>query len=56
MMPKKEVQDIMLIEGLLEILFKMSGGGDAVFCLPGEKVCFDPPSGFLNDNVTEKVL
>jgi len=45
----------MMVEGLVEMLFKASGGKDAVFCLPGEKVCFEAPSNFLNDNVTEKV-
>ena len=46
---------MMLADGLTELLFKLSGGGDAVFCLLGETNCFEPPSSYTNDNFTEKV-
>ena len=45
----------MLIEGITEMLFKASGGKDAVFCLTGDTACFEPPNSFLNDAITEKV-
>ena len=52
---KSQDQSTMLADGLTDLLFKMSGGGDAVFCLLGETNCFEPPSSYTNDNFTEKV-
>ena len=49
------MQKEMVIEGILDVLFKASGGETAVFCLPGPKICFEPPSKYLSDQVTEKV-
>ena len=45
-----------MIEAILESLFKAGGGKNATFCITGDNACFDPPQGFLNDNITEKVL
>ena len=44
-----------MIEALLEVLFKASGGQNATFCIPGKDACFEAPQGYLNDNITEKV-
>ena len=52
---KEATQKNMLIEGITEMLFKASGGKDAVFCLTGDTACFEPPNSFLNDAITEKV-
>ena len=45
----------MIVEGILDVIFKAAGGENGVFCLPGENHCFDPPSRYLNDNYTEKL-
>jgi len=52
---KEATQKNMLIEGITEMLFKASGGKDAVFCLTGDTACFEPPNSFLNDAITEKL-
>ena len=44
-----------MIEAILEVLFKASGGQNATFCIPGKDACFESPQGYLNDNITEKV-
>ena len=46
----------MIIEGLLDVLFKASGGENAVFCIPGSEKCFEPPGKYLTDTITEKVF
>ena len=45
----------MIIEGVLELLFKAGGGESATFCIPGSKACFEPPQKYLNDTITEKL-
>ena len=42
-----------MINAVLEALFKAGGGSKATFCITGEKTCFEPPQGYLNDNITE---
>lgn len=53
--PKAKLQMEVFVEGLLEVLFKASGGEAAVFCVPGPKTCFEPSQKYLNDTVTEKL-
>ena len=45
----------MIIEGVLEVIYKASGGENAIFCVPHEKACFEPSQKYLNDNITERV-
>jgi len=54
--PKAKIQQLAMIEAILETLFKASGGQNATFCIVGPNVCFEPPQGYLNDNITEKVV
>ena len=45
----------MIVEGVMDMIFKAAGGENAVFCLPAAKNCFEPSSRYLSDTITEKV-
>ena len=53
--PKQKAQKEMIIEGVMDVIFKAAGGENAVFCLPGAKNCFEPSQRYLSDTITEKV-
>ena len=52
---KQRVQKEMVIEGVLDVIFKAAGGENAIFCLPADKNCFEPTQRYLSDTITEKV-
>ena len=45
----------MIVEGVMDMIFKAAGGENAVFCLPAAKSCFEPSSRYLSDTITETV-
>ena len=54
--PKQRVQKEMIIEGVLDVIFKAAGGENGIFCIPGDKNCFEPTQRYLSDTITEKVI
>jgi len=53
--PKARIQKEMVVEGVMDMIFKAAGGENAVFCLPAAKNCFEPSSRYLSDTITEKL-
>ena len=53
--PKQRAQKEMIIEGVLDVIFKAAGGENGIFCIPGDKNCFEPTQRYLSDTITEKV-
>ena len=54
--PKQRAQKEMIIEGVLDVIFKAAGGENGIFCIPGDKNCFEPTQRYLSDTITEKVI
>ena len=54
--PKQREQKAMIIEGVLDVIFKAAGGENGIFCIPGDKNCFEPTQRYLSDTITEKVI
>ena len=53
--PAEKTQNEFFCGGLADILFRVSDGKEAVFCLPGSDNCFEPSAHYGIDGVTEKV-
>jgi len=53
--PKQRAQKEMIIEGVLDVIFKAAGGENGIFCIPGDKNCFEPTQRYLSDTITEKL-
>ena len=53
--PSEKAQSEMIVASLVEILFRLSEGRPAIFCLLGSENCFEPTANFAIDGVTEKV-
>ncbi len=54
--PNEKQQLDMLVGGLADLLFKLSEGNEAFFCVPGAKNNFEPSAHYTIDGVTEKVV